>query len=82
MSRVEKFGGARGREVRQSTIPKEASEPAAQMEQDNGEETLPPRRVKHSTQLNRLTKWYYNFLFIAFVSLVAALFWYGKKLAS
>lgn len=43
---------------------------------------LPPRRKKFPSSIHKLNKWYYNILFILFVSLVVFLFWYGNKFSS
>jgi len=74
MSRKEKFGSSRVSEHHEGT-----AEPSIIGTDSNQEEALPPRRRKHSTQMNKITKFYYNLLFLLFVSLVGGLFWYGLK---
>lgn len=73
MSRVEKFGRSKKREQRNKT----KKTPAAKAPASN--HVLPPRRDKHPSSNQKVTKWYYNLLFVLFVCLVAALFWYGMK---
>ncbi len=41
-------------------------------------DNLPPRRKKFPSSKYKVTKWYYNFLFVLFVALVVGLFWYGN----
>jgi len=42
-------------------------------------ETLPPRQKKFPSSKQKLTKIYYNVLFVLFIILIAFLFWYGKQ---
>jgi len=74
MSRKEKFGNSRA-----SAQHEETAEPSIIGTDSNQGEALPPRRKKHPTQMNKVTKFYYNLLFLLFVSLVGGLFWYGLK---
>ncbi|NIK21081.1 hypothetical protein [Paenibacillus lupini] len=74
MSRVEKFGSSRGKghqEQAAGLAPRNAT--------DTNAEALPPRRKKHPSNVQKVTKWYYNALFLLFVCLVAGLFWYGIR---
>ncbi|MFF2090144.1 hypothetical protein [Paenibacillus sp. NPDC058174] len=74
MSRVEKFGRSRRRQQHEK-----AAAPPRNDTVTNAEAQLPPRRKKFPSQAPKITKWYYNVLFLLFVSLVAGLFWYGIK---
>ncbi|CAM4502589.1 hypothetical protein FHS16_004503 [Paenibacillus endophyticus] len=74
MSRKEKFGNSRGNRQQD----KAANSPSIGTDSNEGE-ALPPRRKKHPSSNYKVTKWYYNLLFVLFVSLVAGLFWYGTK---
>ncbi|MCR2803047.1 hypothetical protein [Paenibacillus soyae] len=47
--------------------------------QDDAPLKLPPRRKKFPSSLQKVNKWYYNFLFVLFLCLVGFLFWYGNK---
>lgn len=76
MSRKQKFS-------RSSAVRKQAraAEPEPSVIEDDSIDVqkLPPRRVKFPSSIHKVTKWYYNLLFILFVGLVVALFWYGNK---
>lgn len=74
MSRKEKFGSSRS-----SKQHEKAAKPPGIGADSNGGEALPPRRKKHPSSIYKVTKWYYNLLFLLFVCLVGALFWYGVK---
>lgn len=74
MSRKEKFGSSRSSKQHEKT----ASSSDIGTNSNEGS-TLPPRRKKHPSSNYKLTKWYYNLLFLLFVCLVAGLFWYGNK---
>ncbi|OBZ17821.1 MULTISPECIES: hypothetical protein [Bacillales] len=74
MSRKEKFGSSRGTRQHEMT-----AEPYSIGTDSNEGEALPPRRRKHPSSINKVTKWYYNLLFLLFVCLVGGLFWYGLK---
>ncbi|MGO4544246.1 hypothetical protein AB4Z29_05575 [Paenibacillus sp. 2TAB23] len=74
MSRKEKFGNSRGNRQQD----KAANSLSIGTDSNEGE-ALPPRRKKHPSSNYKVTKWYYNLLFVLFVSLVAGLFWYGTK---
>ncbi|MFF2482129.1 hypothetical protein [Paenibacillus sp. NPDC058071] len=76
MSRVQKHRRARGRRRRGQTA---EPSPAYNADTASGKEQLPSRRQKFPSSAHKITKWYYNVLFILFVSLVAGLFWYGVK---
>lgn len=73
MSRVEKFGKSRkktqhdGGEI--TSVRTNAS--------ISNHQALPPRSRKHPSASQKLTRLYYNLLFVLFVCLVAGLFWYG-----
>lgn len=73
MSRVEKFGSSRGKRqhVQAAVQPGNAT--------DTNAEALPPRRKVHPSSVQKVTKWYYNLLFLLFVCLVAGLFYYGLR---
>ncbi|WP_139230827.1 hypothetical protein [Paenibacillus catalpae] len=73
MSRVEKFGSSRGRRQHEQA----AVQPGNAT--DTNAEALPPRRKVHPSSVQKVTKWYYNLLFLLFVCLVAGLFWYGLR---
>jgi hypothetical protein len=73
MSRVEKFGSSRGRRHHEQA----AVQPGNAT--DTYAEALPPRRKVHPSSVQKITKWYYNLLFLLFVCLVAGLFWYGMR---
>lgn len=74
MSRVEKFGGSKGKlQQDKAAVPPD-------IETDtNAEAPLPPRRKKFPSSAQKINKVYYNLLFVLFVILVAGLFWYGTK---
>lgn len=74
MSRKEKFGSSRAARQHERT-----AEPSGSGTDSIEGETLPPRRKKHPSSISKVTKWYYNLLFLLFVSLVGGLFWYGLK---
>ncbi|MUT65513.1 hypothetical protein [Paenibacillus sp. NEAU-GSW1] len=74
MSRVQKFGESRRRRQHE-----QAASPPGIDNASNAEAQLPPRRKKFPSNAQKVTKWYYNVLFILFVVLVAGLFWYGFK---
>jgi hypothetical protein len=74
MSRKEKFGSSRVARQHEMT-----AEPSIIGTDSNEGEALPPRRKKHPSSVNKVTKWYYNLLFFLFVCLVGGLFWYGLK---
>lgn len=73
MSRVKKYG-SRGKHHLDK-----AAEPTSIETDTNAEKLLPPRRNKFPSSAHKVAKWYYNVLFILFVSLVAGLFWYGTR---
>ncbi|CAM3968677.1 hypothetical protein L1N85_03905 [Paenibacillus alkaliterrae] len=74
MSRKEKFRSSRASIQQEKTaMPFNAgTDPSV-------DEALPPRRQKFPSSNQKVTKWYYNFLFLLFVCLVGGLFWYGLK---
>jgi hypothetical protein len=74
MSRKEKFGSSRGTRQHEMT-----AVPSSIGTDSNEGEALPPRRRKHPSSVYKVTKWYYNLLFLLFVCLVGGLFWYGLK---
>ncbi|WP_141501025.1 hypothetical protein [Paenibacillus luteus] len=74
MTRKEKFGSSRA--ARQHD---KAAEPLDIETNSNEGADLPPRRKRHPSSNYKVTKWYYNLLFVLFVSLVGGLFWYGVK---
>lgn len=74
MSRIEKFGSSRSSRQQE----KAASSSDIGTNSNEGS-TIPPRRIKHPSSNYKLTKWYYNLLFLLFLSLVVGLFWYGNK---
>ncbi|MDQ8735488.1 hypothetical protein [Paenibacillus sp. LHD-38] len=74
MSRKEKFGNSRAARQHEET-----AAPSSIGTNSNEGEALPPRRKKHPSSNYKVTKWYYNLLFVLFVSLVGGLFWYGLK---
>ncbi|CAM4224963.1 hypothetical protein PATA110616_01655 [Paenibacillus tarimensis] len=45
------------------------------------QEALPPRRVKHPSSKQQVTKWFYNSLIFLFMALAAGLFWYGRQMS-
>lgn len=74
MSRKDKFGNSRAARQQEKT-----AEPSGTGTDSIGGATLPPRRKIHPSSISKVTKWYYNLLFLLFVSLVGVLFWYGLK---
>ncbi|HTG71529.1 MAG TPA: hypothetical protein VL921_19885 [Candidatus Udaeobacter sp.] len=74
MSRKEKFGNSRAARHHEGT----AETSFTGTDSIEGE-TLPPRRKKHPSSISKVTRWYYNLLFLLFVCLVSGLFWYGLK---
>jgi hypothetical protein len=74
MSRKERFGNSRA--ARQQD---ETAAPSNIGTNSNEGEALPPRRKRHPSSNYKVAKWYYNLLFVLFVSLVGGLFWYGLK---
>lgn len=71
MSRVQKFG--------RSNRSKKAAVRAASPASEEKTPELPPRRKKFPSSAQKVSKWFYNLLFVLFVGLVVFLFWYGKK---
>jgi len=47
--------------------------------EEHEEAKLPPRTKKHPSSKEKLTKIYYNVVFILFVGLVLFLLWYGNN---
>lgn len=76
MSRKEKFSRSRKNKHHETEAYQYLADDA-----DVPTQELPSRRKKHPSSKNKLTKIYYNVLFVLFVSLVAFLFWYGNKYA-
>lgn len=74
MSRKEKFGNSRATGQQEK-----AAQPSSIGMESNELEALPPRRKKFPSSAQKVTKWYYNLLFVMFVCLVGGLFWYGVK---
>lgn len=74
MSRKVKYGSSRASSQQEGT-----AEPFSIGTESIEGETLPPRRKKHPSSIYKVTKWYYNLLFLLFVCLVSGLFWYGLK---
>lgn len=76
MSRKEKFSrSARGKVNQHVTEASNIYESETEISVSN----LPSRRKTHPSSKVKLTKIYYNILFILFVALVVFLFWYGNK---
>ncbi|MCR8660326.1 hypothetical protein [Paenibacillus endoradicis] len=73
MSRKEKFSRA-ARSYRQ-----QEADDRIYLDRENEETELPARSKKHPSSKNKLSRLYYNVLFILFVALVIFLFWYGNK---
>ncbi|QAY66189.1 hypothetical protein [Paenibacillus protaetiae] len=73
MSRVEKFGKSRQKHSQHEQAPGQTAASTDSMT----DHALPPRSKKHPSSSQKLSKWYYNLLFVLFVCLVAGLFWYG-----
>ncbi|MBD2869623.1 hypothetical protein [Paenibacillus arenilitoris] len=74
MSRKERFGRSSA-----SKRHEKAAAPHDQGTESQAGESLPPRRLKFPSSAQKVTKWYYNLLFLLFVCLVSGLFWYGLK---
>lgn len=73
MSRKEKFSRrARGRKHQETGEP-------IHNEQQSDELKLPPRTKKYPSSKAKLTRIYYNIVFILFVALVIFLLWYGNN---
>lgn len=73
MSRKEKFS----RQARR----KKQHETGEPIHNEHGEQqsALPPRTKKHPSSKAKLTKLYYNVVFVLFVALVVFLLWYGNN---
>ncbi|MGO4373708.1 hypothetical protein [Paenibacillus sp. 2TAB19] len=55
------------------------AEPSASSLESTDVSALPPRRKKHPSSAQKVTKWYYNLIVVLFLGLVAGLFYYGIK---
>ncbi|WP_036718600.1 hypothetical protein [Paenibacillus harenae] len=73
MSRKERFSRSAAKQN------KKAAAPPSKGTDSLDSETLPPRSKKFPSSIHKVTKWYYNLLFLLFVCLVGGLFWYGLK---
>ena len=73
---------ARSRSYVRSTDNSEATNHESEPNDTSKEGKLPPRRKKFPSSLNKVNKWYYNLLFVLFLTLVAFLFWYGHNFSS
>lgn len=77
MSRKEKFS----RSARKSK--RHMADIQSEMERDQEQpEALPSRRKKFPSSKHKMTRIYYNLLFLLFVGLVVFLFWYGNEYTS
>jgi len=73
MSRKEKFSRTARNHRQQET------DDRIYLDSEDEETKLPARSKKHPSSKNKLSRLYYNLLFILFVALVVFLFWYGNK---
>ncbi|HIW33686.1 MAG TPA: hypothetical protein IAA29_12960 [Candidatus Paenibacillus intestinavium] len=73
MSRKEKFSRTTRKFRQQET------DDRIYLDNDSEETKLPARSKKHPSSKNKLSRIYYNVLFVMFVALVVFLFWYGNK---
>lgn len=76
MSRKEKFSRT-GRDKKQHE-----ADDHIYLDSDTEQLELPARSKKYPSSKHKLTRLYYNILFLMFVALVIFLFWYGKKYTS
>ncbi|GGF87686.1 hypothetical protein [Paenibacillus abyssi] len=75
MSRTEKFKN-RNKTPASLKSRREKSERSVEDQQDV---TIPSRRIKHPSNKQQMTKLFYNFLIVLFVSLVVGLLLYGQN---
>jgi hypothetical protein len=73
MSRKERFSRTAAKQHKKAAVPPMQGTGAIDSEK------LPPRSKKFPSSIHKVTKWYYNLLFLLFVCLVGGLFWYGLK---
>jgi hypothetical protein len=72
MSRQERHAPRRARRRRDA---------AEQVNTGGISDKLPPRRVKHPSNKQQMTTWFYNALIVLFILLVSGLFYFGKQLS-
>ena len=72
MSRKQKFSRANKNKQLETDIP-------IHNDVEEQGKTLPPRTKKYPSSKAKLTKVYYNVVFVLFVALVVFLLWYGNN---